>query len=103
MAKREDPTATTLYIGIRFRASRIRRIRDSLSPILQLASTRPRYDLLGYDLTSQLIQMLVERKTTDIRDWMNTHIWEGAQANIHYQSVGENGGWENQIIQIIHQ
>jgi hypothetical protein len=47
--------------------------------------------------------MLVERKTTDIRDWMNTHIWEGAQANIHYQSVGENGGWENQIIQIIHQ
>jgi hypothetical protein len=69
----------------------------------QLASTRPRYDLLGYDLTSQLIQMLVERKTTDIRDWMNTHIWEGAQANIHYQSVGENGGWENQIIQIIHQ
>lgn len=69
----------------------------------ELASTQPRYDLLGYDLTSQLIQMLMERKNMDVSEWMNTHTWEGAQETIHYQPVGEQGGWENQIIQIIHQ
>ena len=69
----------------------------------ELASTQPRYDLLGYDLTSQLIQMLVENKNMDTSEWLNTHTWEGAQEKIHYQPVGEQGGWENQIVQIIHQ
>ena len=69
----------------------------------ELASTHPRYDLLGYDLTSHLIQMLIEMKASNTTDVLNTLQWQGTQANIHYRPVGTNGGWENHVIHIIHQ
>jgi hypothetical protein len=69
----------------------------------ELASTHPRYDLLGYDLTSHLIQMLIEMKASNTTDVLNRLQWQGTQANIHYRPVGTNGGWENHVIHIIHQ
>ena len=61
----------------------------------ELSSNRPRYDLLGYDLTSHLLHTL-HHQTTD-------EVWEGIQANIHYQQTAAEGGFENHIIHIIHQ
>lgn len=61
----------------------------------ELSSERPRYDLLGYDLTSQLLHTL--------RHNVSEEVWEGIQARIHYQSTGEGGGYENHTIHIIHQ
>ena len=60
-----------------------------------LSSARPRYDLLGYDLTSQLLHSLREQTSDEM--------WEGTQANIHYQQTSAEGGFENHIIHIIHQ
>lgn len=60
-----------------------------------LSSNRPRYDLLGYDLTNHLLHTL-HHQTTD-------EVWEGIQANIHYQQTAAEGGFENHIIHIIHQ
>lgn len=61
----------------------------------ELSSERPRYDLLGYDLTSHLLHTL--------RHNASEEVWEGIQARIHYQSTGEGGGYENHTIHIIHQ
>ena len=61
----------------------------------ELSSERPRYDLLGYDLTSHLLHTL--------RHNVSEEVWEGIQARIHYQSTGEGGGYENHTIHIIHQ
>lgn len=61
----------------------------------KLSSERPRYDLLGYDLTSHLLHTL--------RHNVSEEVWEGIQARIHYQSTGEGGGYENHTIHIIHQ
>lgn len=69
----------------------------------ELSSTRPRYDLLGYDLTSHLLQILMTKQTNDSTYLSKTPVWEGTQANIHYQPVSEHGGWENHVIHIIHQ
>ncbi len=69
----------------------------------ELSSTRPRYDLLGYDLTSHLLQILMTKQTNDSTYLSETPVWEGTQANIHYQPVSEYGGWENHVIHIIHQ
>ena len=69
----------------------------------ELSSTRPRYDLLGYDLTSHLLQILMTKQTNDSTYLSETPVWEGTQANIHYQPVSEHGGWENHVIHIIHQ
>lgn len=69
----------------------------------ELSSTRPRYDLLGYDLTSHLLQILMTKQTNDSTYLSKTPVWEGTQANIHYQPVSEHGGWENYVIHIIHQ
>lgn len=66
----------------------------------ELSSLQPRYDLLGYDLTSQLIHMLTHvNDTTGL--W---HMpWIGTQANIHYVQTTPQSGYENQTIHIIHQ
>ena len=61
----------------------------------ELSSERPRYDLLGYDLTSHLLHTL--------RHNVSEEVWEGIQARIHYHSTGEGGGYENHTIHIIHQ
>lgn len=61
----------------------------------ELSSERPRYDLLGYDLTNQLLH--------SIRHGNSDEVWEGIQARIHYQTTGEGGGYENHTIHIIHQ
>jgi hypothetical protein len=61
-----------------------------------LSSTQPRYDLLGYDQTRHLLQLL---QTSS--DSIATSVWHGIQSNIQYQPVAEKGGYENQMIHII--
>jgi hypothetical protein len=61
-----------------------------------LNSSHPRYDLLGYDLTRQLLELLV----TDALGEESTEVWTGYQSSIQYKRQGE-GGYENQMIEII--
>ena len=61
----------------------------------ELSSTHPRYDLLGYDLTSHLLHTLHHQTGNEV--------WEGTQTNIHYLQTAPEGGFENHIIHIIHQ
>ena len=63
-----------------------------------LASEQPRYDLLGYDQTRHMLQLLQQYKLTDTID---TQLWNGIQSNIQYHQVSPNGGYENQLIHII--
>ena len=72
----------------------------------ELSSLQPRYDLLGYDLTKHLLQMLIQSQQdslSNMREVIVNYPWAGTQANIHYQSVGEKGGFENKNVYIIHQ
>ena len=67
----------------------------------ELSSVHPRYDLLGYDLTSQLLHML--RAEGDAEGKSSEGVWEGAQSRIQYRQTTPEGGYENHIIHIIHQ
>lgn len=61
-----------------------------------LSSSQPRYDLLGYDQTRQLLHILQTPK-----DSINIWQWQGLQSTIEYVPVVAGGGYENQHIQII--
>ena len=50
----------------------------------------PRYDMLGYDLTRQLIA------------WMRGEEYHGVQSEIEFQKVSEEGGFLNQHVEIVH-
>ena len=63
-----------------------------------LSSNQPRYDLLGYDQTRHILQLLQHYKQTDTID---TQLWNGIQSDIQYHQVSPNGGYENQLIHII--
>ena len=67
----------------------------------ELSSVHPRYDLLGYDLTSQLLHML--RAEGDAEGKSSEGVWKGAQSRIQYRQTTPEGGYENHIIHIIHQ
>ncbi len=67
----------------------------------ELSSLHPRYDLLGYDLTNQLLHMLREERKAEGK--ANAGIWEGVQSHIQYRQTTPEGGYENHIIHIIHQ
>ena len=69
----------------------------------ELSSYQPRYDLLGYDLTNQLLDMLILQKSSQDNTVMLQDVWTGTQANIHYQPTAQKGGYENHIVHIIHQ
>ena len=69
----------------------------------ELSSYQPRYDLLGYDLTNQLLDMLILQKNSQDTTVMLQDVWTGTQANIHYQPTAPKGGYENHIVHIIHQ
>ena len=68
----------------------------------ELSSYQPRYDLLGYDLTNQLLDMLILQKSSQDNTVMLQDVWTGTQANIHYQPTAPKGGYENHIVHIIH-
>ena len=65
----------------------------------ELSSTHPRYDLLGYDLTLYLVQMI--QQTKEETGLIPTEEWVGTQTMIHLQKTSTTGGYENQIIHII--
>ncbi len=66
----------------------------------ELSSLHPRYDLLGYDLTSQLLHAI---RHSEGHMLIDGGIWKGAQADIHYQQSTLHSGYENHIVHIIHQ
>ena len=51
--------------------------------------TTPRYDLLGYDLMRQLIATIKGKE------------YYGLQSDIHFEQVGENGGYINTHVQVV--
>lgn len=57
-----------------------------------LSSILPRYDLLGYDLTTQVIEMLTKDTITP---------YQGLQSTIRYERDSVGGGWKNKNIQVI--
>lgn len=61
-----------------------------------IASAQPRYDLLGYDLTMHLLQLL----QNDSLNQDTTELHNGVQSDIEYHRL-EAGGYENQMIHII--
>ena len=61
-----------------------------------IASAQPRYDLLGYDLTMHLLQLL----QNDSLNHDTTEVHKGVQSDIEYHRL-EAGGYENQMIHII--
>ena len=61
-----------------------------------LASTQPRYDLLGYDLTLHLLQLLQH----DALNQDTIEVWYGLQSNIEYHRL-VTGGYENQMLHIV--
>jgi hypothetical protein len=65
------------------------------------ASSRPYYDLLGYDLTSHLLRMLQQTPATSRKTSIKQRNWRGIQANIHYKKNSSQGGYENNMIHII--
>lgn len=71
----------------------------------ELAATQPRYDLLGYDLTSHLLEVMGITCHTDsiMRDSIFQEPWVGLQSSIRYTPVAPTGGLENQVVHIIHQ
>ncbi len=67
-----------------------------------LSSWLPRFDLLGYDLTRQTLQLLSQQKARiGTQEELLQHTYWGLQSNIRYERVGEQGGWENRNIQVI--
>ncbi|MBR0310502.1 MAG: hypothetical protein IJQ97_06425 [Paludibacteraceae bacterium] len=60
----------------------------------KLSSVQPRYDLLGYDLTQYILQIL----RSGTHDSLPTR-YEGLQSTIHFGKI-ENGGYENTHIDI---
>lgn len=69
-----------------------------------LASEHPRFDLLGYDLTRHLlhiVQALRAEVTPDVPQIIAEDMFYGAQSNIRYRRMGEQGGYENYDIRII--
>jgi hypothetical protein len=66
----------------------------------ELSSERPRYDLLGYDLTAHLLTMLQHSNDTTLQTYDS---WNGIQSNIHYIQTTPQSGYENHNINIIHQ
>ena len=67
----------------------------------ELSSTHPRYDLLGYDLTLQLLHILQQDIETDSSSLPIESMWMGTQTNILYKKISPTGGFENQTIHII--
>lgn len=69
-----------------------------------LVSEHPRFDLLGYDLTRHLlhiVQALRAEVTPDVPQIIAEDMFYGAQSNIRYRRMGEQGGYENYDIRII--
>ncbi len=69
-----------------------------------LASTHPRFDLLGYDLTRHLLHILtalLNRTKLEEYQTITNDVYYGAQCNIHYEQVSPKGGYENHNIYVI--
>ncbi len=62
----------------------------------EISSDSPRYDLLGYDITSWTIQYLLN---TDVE---KVH-YEGLQSDIRFVKINEKGGYQNAEIKVLKQ
>ncbi len=59
----------------------------------------PRYDMLGYDLTTWLVKMLGQPKDLPLADRIKaTNNHEGLQSEIRLIQTSEEGGWMNKAI-----
>ena len=66
-----------------------------------LASDLPRYDLLGYDVTLQLLRMLQTLQMNPSECLPSSETWYGVQSNISYKAIAPEAGYENREIYVI--
>ena len=59
-------------------------------------SSNPRYDLLGYDLTKQLLNILEDTVECKVGE-----TWVGVQSKIRYESSSVHSGFENKHVRVI--
>ena len=67
-------------------------------------NTLPHYDLLGYDLTSHIINLIMQmRDIADetYADYLMKCVFTGIQSSVKFERVSENGGYINKGIQVI--
>lgn len=65
-----------------------------------LSTTDPRYDLLGYDLTSYLVRLLQQSTSTSFSQAVEQP-YKGLQSEIQLMRKTMTGGYENQNIRIV--
>lgn len=65
-----------------------------------LQTTSPRYDYLGYDITSYTIQLLQNRSADTIDLSLNHFVYQGLQSDIECLHIDDKGGYENHSIHI---
>ena len=65
-------------------------------------NNHPRYDLLGYDLTTWLISMLLTNSEQEFSERITNTRTIGLQSDIYFRQVTPQGGFENQLIHIQH-
>ncbi len=65
-----------------------------------LQTTSPRYDYLGYDITSFTIQLLQNRSADTIDLSLDHFVYQGLQSDIECLHIDEKGGYENHSIHI---
>ncbi len=61
-----------------------------------ISSDAPRYDLLGYDITSWTIQYLLDTYIEKVH-------YKGLQSDIRFVKINENGGYQNAEIKVLTQ
>ncbi len=67
----------------------------------QLAGTQPRYDLLGYDITSFFVTQLLENKDKSAQ-WKNKlHYQDGIQSQFQFERNDDTSGYVNQRIYLV--
>lgn len=60
----------------------------------------PRYDLLGYDITSWLIQMLQQAPNLSLQEKIEAIEYQGLQSDIRFRRMAE-GGYENMAVEVL--
>ena len=65
--------------------------------------TKPRYDLIGYDLTSYIIQFLRTYKTSSnsMQQIVDSEVYNGVQTDIHFMESTFGKGYRNSNINVI--
>ncbi len=75
------------------------RFRRNFSTTVQTET--PRYDILGYDITSWVIQMLQQQTDSPLQERIQAADYQGLQSDIQFRKSADEGGYENVALKVI--